>query len=207
MTPLQILGFLLGSAFASGLNLYATVAALGLLQRFHVVQLPEQLQILAHPAVLGIACVLYVAEFIADKVPWFDSVWDVVHTFIRPPAAALLAYTAVGAVPEHWRIGAALLAGTIALTSHGAKASTRAAVNTSPEPASNWFLSLAEDGIAVFLVWMATTHPLLTVALVILLLAIAVLVIVKLLGLLRRVLRRIFAGPKESPAAGTADRA
>ena len=198
MTPLQTLGFLLGASFASGLNLYATVSALGLLHRYHFIQLPPQLDILAHPIVLGIGIVLYVAEFIADKVPWFDSVWDVIHTFIRPPAAALLAFAAVGNVPDAWRIGAALLAGTVALTSHGAKASTRAAANTSPEPFSNWALSLAEDGIAVFLVWMATTHPILTIVIVALLAVIAIVIIVKLFGLLRRVLRRVFSGPKQA---------
>jgi hypothetical protein len=204
MTPLQTLGFLLGSAFASGLNLYATVAALGLLHRFEVIRLPQQLEILAHPIVLGIGIALYVAEFIADKVPWFDSLWDVIHTFIRPPAAALLAYTAVGSVSEPWKIAAGLLAGTVALTSHGAKASTRAAVNTSPEPVSNWLLSLAEDGIAVFLVWMATTHPVITIVLVVVMAALAVFIIVKLFALLRRALRRLFSRPPQGVDTGTA---
>ncbi len=97
---------------------------------------------LAHPWVLGIAIALYAIEFLADKIPYVDTVWDAIHTLIRPPAAALLAYSAAGAAPPEWRWGAALLAGGVALTSHGTKASTRAAANTSPEPFSNWMSKL-----------------------------------------------------------------
>lgn len=201
MSPWQTLGFLLGSSFASGLNLYATVSALGLLHRFNVIHLPPQLEILAHPIVLGIALFLYVVEFIADKIPWFDSVWDIIHTFIRPPAAALLAYTAVGSVPESWKIGAGLLAGAVALTSHGAKATSRAAANTSPEPFSNWLLSLGEDAIAVALVWLATTHPILTAFLVAFLVLLAVFLIVKLFSFLRRLLTRAFSPKPATPNA------
>src|SRR5829696_1212866 len=120
MSPLETLGFALGTSFASGLNLYATVAAAGLFERFGIVHLPEPLQVLSHPMVLGLALVLFVIEFIADKIPYVDSVWDAVHTFIRPPAAAVLAYSAFGEVPEQWKLGAALLAGGVALSSHGA---------------------------------------------------------------------------------------
>ena len=186
MGALQTLGFILGASFASGLNLYATVAVLGLLHRFEVIQLPPALQVLAHPVVLGLAIALYVIEFVADKVPYVDNVWDVVHTFIRPPAAAVLAYTALGDVPEVWKLSAALLAGTIALTSHGTKASTRAAVNASPEPFSNWFLSLAEDGLAVTLVLIAATHPLLTLVVVLLLVGLSVYLLSKFFRFLRR---------------------
>src|SRR5215204_6134814 len=157
MSPLETLGFALGTSFASRLNLYATVAAAGLFQRFGIIHLPDNLQVLASPFVLGIAIVLFVVEFIADKIPYVDSAWDAVHTFIRPPAAALISYTAFGHVPEEWKVTAALLAGGVALTSHGAKATSRAAANTSPEPVSNWTLSLLEDGLAVFLTWMAAT--------------------------------------------------
>jgi hypothetical protein len=100
MSPLETLGFALGTSFASGLNLYATVAAAGFFQRFGIIQLPDSLQVLANPFVLGIAVVMFVVEFIADKIPYVDSVWDVVHTFIRPPAAALISYSAFGHVPE-----------------------------------------------------------------------------------------------------------
>ncbi len=193
MSPLETLGFALGTSFASGLNLYATVAAAGLFQRFGIVTLPEPLQVLANPVVLGIALTLFVVEFIADKIPYLDSAWDALHTFIRPPAAALLSYSAfaAGSVPEEWKLAAALLAGSVALTSHGAKASTRAAANASPEPISNWTLSILEDGVAVFLAWMAAEHPLLTASLVVVLVIAAVFVIWKLSGYLRLALTKL----------------
>jgi hypothetical protein len=180
MSPIETLGFALGTSFASGLNLYLTVAAAGIFQRLGLIQLPDSLQLLSHPVVLGVAITLFVIEFIADKIPYVDSAWDALHTFIRPPAAAVLSYSAFGNVPEEWKLGAALLAGGVALTSHGAKTTTRAAANTSPEPVSNWALSILEDGIAIFLVWMAAEHPLLTAAIVVVLVIIAVLLIRKL---------------------------
>ena len=202
MSPLETLGFTLGTSFASGLNVYATVAAAGLFQRFGIVQLPDTLQVLASPFVLGIAITLFLIEFIADKIPYIDSAWDAVHTFIRPPAAAIISYSAFGSVPEEWKVGAALLAGGVALTSHGAKATSRAAANTSPEPVSNWTLSILEDGLAVFLAWMAATHPILTAGIVVVLVILAVLLIWKLFGyirILRDRLRRWRARPAAPP--------
>jgi hypothetical protein len=195
MTSINSLAFILGASFASGLNLYATVATLGLLHRNGIVHLPPSLEILANPWVVGIASALYFVEFVADKIPYVDSVWDAIHTFIRPPAAALLGYSSVGGVSEEWRLAAALLAGSVALTSHGTKASTRVAVNTSPEPVSNWVLSLGEDGLAISLAWMAAAHPLITLVLVTLLVSISIYVVVKLFGALRRGLSRIFGRP------------
>ena len=191
MNPIQTLGLALGAGFSSGLNLYATVATLGLLQRFGVIHLPAPLQVLAHPGVLGIAIALYGIEFLADKIPWFDTVWDAVHTFIRPPAAALLAYGAAVTAPPEWRWGAALLAGGVALTSHGTKASARAAANTSPEPFSNWALSLGEDVLAVWLTWMATAHPTATIVVVALLIALATFVLFHLFRFLRGAVQRL----------------
>jgi hypothetical protein len=196
MSPLETLGFALGTSFASGLNLYATVAAAGLFERLGIVHLPEPLHVLAHPMVLGIAVALFLIEFIADKIPYVDSVWDAVHTFIRPPAAAFLSYSAfAGEVPEQWKIGAALLAGSVALTSHGAKATTRAAANVSPEPVSNWTLSLAEDSFAVFLSWLAATHPVLTAAVVTVLVVLAVLLIWRLFRFFRQAVTRFGRRP------------
>jgi hypothetical protein len=192
MGALQTLGFLLGTSFASGLNLYATVAGLGLLHRFEVVELPPSLEVLSHTAVLAVAIALYAIEFVADKIPYVDTTWDVIHTFIRPPAAALLAYSAVGDVPEAWSLAAGLLAGGIALTSHGTKASTRAAANASPEPLSNSVLSLGEDSIALGLTWLAGTHPLITISVVILLLALSTFLLFKLFRFARQLARRIF---------------
>lgn len=196
MSPLETLGFALGTSFASGLNLYATVAAAGLFQRLGIVTLPEPLQVLANPVVLGVALTLFLVEFIADKIPYVDSAWDALHTFIRPPAAALLSYSAFAGegIPEEWKLAAALLAGSVALTSHGAKASTRAAANASPEPVSNWTLSLLEDGLAVFLAWMAAEHPLLTGIVVVALVVVAVLVIWKLYGYLKAGLSKLKRG-------------
>ncbi len=183
MNPLQTLGLALGAGFSSGLNLYATVATLGLLQRFGVIHLPGSMQVLSHPWVLGIAIALYAVEFLADKIPYVDTVWDAVH----------LAYCATVAAPPEWRWSAALLAGGVALTSHGTKASTRAAVNTSPEPFSNWLLSLGEDALAVWLTWMATVHPTATIVIVALLLVLAGFLLFHLFRFLRRSLQRLFA--------------
>ncbi len=193
MDLLQTLGLALGAGFSSGLNLYATIATLGLLQRFDIIHLPGALQVLSHPWVLGIAIALYAIEFLADKIPYVDSVWDVIHTLIRPPAAALLAYGATAAAPPEWRWGAALLAGGVALTSHGTKASARAAANTSPEPFSNWLLSLGEDALAVWLTWMATVHPTATIVVVAFLMVLAAFLLFHLFRFLRRALQRLFA--------------
>jgi len=191
MNIIQTLSLALGAGFSSGLNLYAAVATLGLLQRFGVIHLPESLQALAHPWVLGIAIGLYLVEFFADKIPYVDTVWDAIHTFIRPPAAAILAYAAAGGASAEWRWGAALLAGGVTLTSHGTKASTRAAVNTSPEPFSNWALSFGEDVLAVWLTWMATAHPVATTVIVVVLLAISVFLLYHLFRFARRALRNL----------------
>jgi hypothetical protein len=193
MNPIETLGLALGAGFSSGLNLYATIATLGLLERFGVIHLPPSLHGLSHSAILGIAVVLYVLEFFADKIPYIDTVWDVIHTFIRPPVAAFLAFSAAGAAPAEWRWGAALLAGGVALTSHGTKASARAAVNTTPEPFSNWILSFGEDALAVWLTWMATVHPLATTVIVVALLALSAYLLFHLFRFARRACQKLFA--------------
>src|SRR3984893_8277448 len=193
MNPVETLGLALGAGFSSGLNLYAPIATLGILERFGVIHLPPSLHGLSHSVVLGIAVVLYVLEFFADKIPYIDTAWDVIHTFIRPPAAAFLAYSAAGAAPTEWRWGAALLAGGVALTSHGTKASARAAVNTTPEPFSNWALSFGEDVLAVWLTWMATAHPLATIVIVVALVALSAFLLFHLFRFARRALQRLFA--------------
>jgi hypothetical protein len=191
MNPIEMLGLALGAGFSSGLNLYATVATLGLLQRLGVLHLPQSLQVLSHPWVLGVAIALYLIEFFADKIPYFDTIWDAIHTFIRPPAAALLAFAAAGGAAPEWRWAAALLAGGVALTAHGTKASARAAVNTSPEPFSNWFLSFGEDILAVWLTWMATAHPLATTIIVVALVALSAFLLYHLFRFARRALQRL----------------
>lgn len=191
MNPLQTVGLALGAGFSSGLNLYATVATLGLLERFHVVHLPQSMEIFGHPIVLGFAIGLYIIEFLADKVPFLDTIWDVLHTFIRPPAAAIIAFGATAAAPQEWRWVAALLAGGVALTSHGTKASARAAVNTVPEPFSNWALSIGEDLLAVWLTWFTTVHPVATIAIVSALLVLSAFLLFYLFRFLRSALKTL----------------
>src|SRR5437868_6990870 len=148
MEQLQLLGTALGLAALSGLNLYLTVFVTGLaIQQQWITLAPqyESLNVLAHPAVLVIAGFLYLLQFFADKVPWVDSMWDAVHTFIRPVGAALIAATALGDVDPGVKLGIAILGGGVAVASHSSKAATRLAVNHSPEPFSNIGLSLLED--------------------------------------------------------------
>ena len=206
---LGTIGLLLGASFASGINLYATVATLGLLQRFEVIALPPSLAVLSHPIVLGIAIALYLIEFVADKIPVVDHVWDAIHTFVRPPAAALLAYAAVApavgatsAVPEVWRIGAALLAGSIAFTAHSTKAATRGAVNASPEPFSTAAVSFAEDLLAVGLAWLAVTNPAVAIVVVVLLLAASIAILWILVRFARGIWRRLFGGGRDTGPPG-----
>jgi uncharacterized membrane protein len=151
----------MGSAWLSGINLYATVLTLGLLQRFQMVQLPGELGLLQQWWIIILAGVLYVIEFAADKIPAVDSIWDAIHTFIRVPAGAILAASAFASFDPSVRWAALLAGGGVALSSHGAKAVTRLAVNTSPEPFSNILLSIVEDAIAVGASVLMTLHPVL----------------------------------------------
>jgi hypothetical protein len=187
---MNLLSALLGVSVASGLNVYATVLAMGLLHRFDVLHLPPTLDVVSRTPVLVVAAVLYAIEFVVDKVPFLDSTWDAIHTIIRPAAGAFLAYSMVGHVDPQWQILAALLGGSLAFTSHAAKASARAAVQVSPEPFSNWILSLAEDAIAFLLVWLVGSHPLIGLSLALVVLAVAGVVVWKLSRLVRRVFRR-----------------
>jgi len=177
-------------SFASGLNIYATILALGLLGRFHIVQLPGQLDVLTSTPVLAGALLLYAIEFVADKIPYVDNVWDVIHSVIRPIGGAVLAYSAFGNLDRQWQVLAALVGGSVALTSHAAKASTRAAANLSPEPFSNWALSFGEDVMAVALVWLAALFPWIALALVIVLIALAIVIVIKFSRLVRRLRSR-----------------
>ena len=142
------LSLALGTAWTSGINLYATVMVLGLLQRFASVKLPGGLDVLDNWWIIGVAAFLYTIEFVADKVPYVDSLWDVVHTFIRVPAGVVVAYAATSDLDPAIYIPAALLGGGFAFASHGTKAAVRAGANLSPEPISNWALSVIEDIIA-----------------------------------------------------------
>ena len=174
-------------AFASGVNLYATVAIVGLSSRFGLVTLPEQLRAFENPWIIGVALGMYLIEFVVDKVPWLDSAWDAVHTVVRPLGGAFVAVAALGQASSTAQMLAALLGGSVALTTHLTKASTRAVANTSPEPFTNWALSLGEDIFVVGLTWFAMHHPYIaTVVVVVLLVAIVAASSMIIRGLKRR---------------------
>ena len=164
MDLLVTLGRTLGFSLAAGVNLYATVALLGLASRYGWVSLPEQFQVFNNPWVIGFAGVLYAVEFFADKIPWVDTMWDTVHTFVRPVGGALIAVAALGDASPATEGLVALLGGTVAASSHLTKAGTRVAANASPEPFSNWALSLAEDAFVVALGFVTLKYPLLALA-------------------------------------------
>lgn len=164
MVNLPELGLAAGGAAASGLRLYGTVAALGILQRVGAMHLPGKLEVLGQTPILVLSCSLFLVEFLADKIPIVDTVWDAVHTFIRIPAAAALGFAALGELREPWRIGAALLCGTIAFSAHGMKAGTRLALNMSPEPLTNWAASMSEDIFVVGLIWVIVSYPAIALA-------------------------------------------
>jgi len=179
----------MGAAWASGINLYATILVLGALGATQNVVLPEQLHILMNPLVMAGAGLMFVAEFIADKVPGVDTGWDALHTFIRIPAGAVLAAGAVGDVSPALTLTAAILGGGITAGVHATKAGSRALINTSPEPFSNWTASISEDVIVVAGIWTALNHPLLFIGFFILFIGL----IIWLLPKIWRGLKRIFA--------------
>ena len=155
----NLLGRTLGFSFAAGINLYATVAILGLATRYGWVDLPAQYRVFDNTWIIVGAIVLYLVEFIADKIPWLDSLWDAVHTVIRPIGGALIAVASIGHAQPWVQALAAIAGAALATSTHVAKAGTRAAANTSPEPFSNWALSLTEDGFVLGLGLLALTHP------------------------------------------------
>lgn len=195
-TP-QLLALAAALGWASGVRLYATVFLVGMAGYMGWVELPHALKVLQHPAVMGAAGFMALTEFFADKIPFIDSVWDAVHTVIRIPAGAALAAGALGADGQAMTWIAALLGGSLAATSHTAKLTTRAAVNTSPEPFSNIGVSLLEDGLVVFMLWLAATHPVIFALALVVVLVIAVALMIVLMKFLRAVvteLREFFAG-------------
>ena len=191
----------MGASWVSGINLYASVATLGLLGRFSNLELPGELQMLTSWWVIGFAIALYLVEFVADKIPIVDSTWDVVHTFIRVPAGAVLAATAFGDFDKSVQVIAFLLGGGLALSSHGTKAATRAMVNTSPEPVSNIVVSLLEDVLAVVSILLAVFLPVLLFFVVAAGLLVSAWLLPKVLRFFRGVVRSIRAFLR--PAATT----
>jgi uncharacterized protein DUF4126 len=159
MDTLSTLSILLGSSWISGLNAYATVGFLGLFAKLGWLDLPENLHPLTHPLVFGIALFLFIVEFIADKIPAFDTVWDSLQTFVRIPAGAVLAWGSVGAVSPELKVAAALVGGGMAFSAHATKSSIRATANLSPEPFTNWLLSLGQDVLIFLSIWFMFKHP------------------------------------------------
>jgi hypothetical protein len=168
---LVTLGRTLGFSFAAGVNLYATVAIVGLAARYGWVDLPPQFQMFNNTFVIGAAIVLYLVEFFADKIPYFDTLWDMIHTVIRPVGGALIAVATLGDASPGVEGLVALLGGTVAAGSHLTKTSTRAVANTSPEPVSNWALSFGEDVFVVGLGYLALAHPIAALVVAVVLLA------------------------------------
>ncbi len=194
---LPTLSLALGSAWTSGINLYATVSILGLLQKFGATKLPGGLDILDNWWIIGVAGFLYAIEFFADKIPYVDSVWDVIHTFIRVPAGAIVAYAATNQMDESVGVVATLLGGGLALSSHGTKAAVRAGANLSPEPVSNWVLSLTEDVIAFVGTILAVFAPVLIAIVLIIFMIFFVWFFPKVFRAVRRMInatRALFAG-------------
>ena len=190
------LGRTLGFSFAAGVNLYATVAILGLAARYGWVQLPPQFDVFDHDIVIGVAIAMYFVEFFADKIPYVDSLWDLIHTAIRPVGGALIAVATLGDASPAVEGLVALLGGTVAAGSHLTKTSTRAAANTSPEPFSNWLLSIGEDLFVVGLGYLALQYPIAALVVAIVLLVL----IVVFAAVIIRTVRRWFAGRRPSPA-------
>jgi hypothetical protein len=193
---LTTLGRTLGFSFAAGINLYATVAILGLAKRYGWVTLPEQFHVFDNDVVIGVALALYVIEFIADKIPWVDSIWDAVHTAIRPIGGAVLAVTTLGDASPTVQGIVALLGGTLAAGTHLTKAGTRAAANTSPEPFSNWALSLSEDVFVIGLSALALTYPIAAAVVVV----IGVVLMLVFATWIIRALRRRWSSHSTAPA-------
>jgi len=204
MDPLSQAALAGGLALGSGVRLYATVFIAGILQRTGYLALPEPLVILGHEGVIAVSALLMAAEFVADKVPAFDTVWDLIQGFVRVPAGAVLAWGSVAELDPTLAMFAALVGGGIAGTTHATKTGSRMAINTSPEPFSNWGASLGEDGLWALCMWLMVAHPLVFLV-VLLVLLLGMIVAIRLLWrFLRVAIRRVRGWFGAGPAAGTA---
>lgn len=192
----ELFALLAAIGFAAGLNVYATVAVLGLLARFGHLPLPPGLQLLSAWPVIGASIALFAIEFFADKIPAFDLIWNALHTFVRVPVAALLAFQATSQLSPGMQLLATLVGAAVALAAHGGKTAVRAAVTPTPEPLSNIALSLGEDVVAIGLTWLATRHPYVAGTLA----TIAVVVIIILTRWVIRALGALFRGAEQELA-------
>ncbi len=193
----ELVGLIVAVSFAAGLNVYATLATLGLLAHAGLLDLPSGLHLLASWWVIAASIALFAIEFFADKVPAFDFVWNALHTFVRVPVAALIAYGAASQLSPEKQLLATLAGGAIALAAHGGKTAVRVAVTPSPEPISNFALSAGEDTLAVFLTWLATRHPI-SAALIV---AVFLATIVIAIRWVVRAVRNLFGGAEKELSA------
>jgi hypothetical protein len=199
----NLVAMMVAVSFAAGLNLYATTATLGLLARTNLLTLPPPIALLSNDWVIGASLLLFLVEFFADKIPVFDLVWNVLHTFVRVPAAALLAWSTTSSLSPGGQAMAAIAGGAIAFVAHGGKLAVRGAATTSPEPFSNLVLSVGEDVVAIALTWFAAEHPFLAAAIVVVLLVLAILLIRWTWRLMRVGGRRMRDWLTPPPTAGT----
>jgi len=195
----NIIALTMGVAWASGINLYAAMLMLGLMAINGAIHLPPDLQVLAHPWVIGAAGLMYLIEFFTDKMPGVDTAWDTLHTFIRIPAGAILAAGAVGQVDPAMTVAAGILGGTLSAGTHAVKAGTRVMVNTSPEPFSNWVLSISEDLVVIGGIWAAVQHPWFFLVFLGLFLLVAIWMIPRLWRGIQFLFRRLTNPAKNSP--------
>ncbi|MGD9015582.1 MAG: DUF4126 domain-containing protein [Candidatus Omnitrophota bacterium] len=201
METINSLGVLLGSSWASGINLYLTIAGLGIINRLGLINLPGNLDTISHPLVIAVAVLLYTVEFFADKIPLVDSVWDSVHTFIRPIGSASLAYMAMADIGPAVQLPVALLSGAVAMDSHLIKATTRVAINTSPEPITNSVASVSEDALVVGVLWLIIKHPIIAAILVILFILFSIWFLKTMFRFLKKVFT--FSRPNKQPKEAT----
>jgi hypothetical protein len=200
-SPANITALVVAASFAAGLNIYATVLTLGILARTQWVALPPGLDSLGHTWVLVVCGIMFAMEFVADKIPAFDMAWNVLHTFIRVPIAALVAYHASSQLTPQMQILATTIGAAIALAAHGSKTALRAAVTPSPEPISNIALSTSEDAMAIGLTWFATHHPVFAASIALVFLSAGILAARALLRVIHRPLRKLFGTEMEQDKA------
>jgi hypothetical protein len=209
MGAVEVIALSMGAAWASGINLYATIFMLGYMGMTGNIVLPEELMIVSDPLVMTAAGFMYCVEFFADKIPGVDSGWDSIHTFIRIPAGAMLAASAVGDVTPAVELGAALLGGSLAAGSHATKAGGRLLINTSPEPVTNWGASISEDLVVIGGLWAALNHPVIFLIALVLFILFMIWALPKLWRLIKAIFKRIgsWLGLCEPPAPLTAEAA
>jgi hypothetical protein len=200
-SPSNITALVVAASFAGGLNIYATVLTLGILARTQWVALPPGLDSLGHTWVLVVCAIMFAMEFVADKIPGFDMVWNGLHTVIRVPIAALVAYHASSQLTPQMQILATTIGAAIAVAAHGSKTALRAAVTPSPEPVSNIALSTSEDVVAIGLTWFATHHPVVAASIALICLAAAFLAARALLRAIQKPLRKLFGTELEQDKA------